>query len=263
MNKKIIVLSGSPRKKDGYRIIKQIENLMSNKGKVEFDYLHTNELHIKDCIGCMQCFDKGEGCCPLRDDIQKLVDRLMSCDGIILHSPVYAQHITGSMKKTIDRMSYMFHRPALIAKPAITIITTDGGGIKPTQDYLKLVGRGFGCCLLGELSIISPHYYNESSFYNPKYYKKANQSIQRLADKLYSSIHGNNKPIPSYQDLYMFYGLRSKTYFFKSDYEYWKSKGWLKSSYYYDVELSFFKKSFGRLLNGLIKLMIKKHMRNT
>lgn len=120
MIKKIIILSGSPRKKDGYRLITSIEEKINKKGKVEFEYIPTGDIQANNCIGCMKCFDKGEEYCPFSDDIGVIVKRLISCDGIIFHSPVYALSITGTMKKVIDRMSYIFHRPVLIAKPAMS-----------------------------------------------------------------------------------------------------------------------------------------------
>ena len=263
MSKKIIILSGSPRKKDGYRLIQSIGEKLNKKGKVELEYIKLSDLKVNNCVGCMKCFDKGEEYCPFKDDISDVVNKLISCDGIIFLSPVYALSITGVMKKVIDRMSYMFHRPELVAKPSITIVTTGGGGIKPTQEYLKLVGRGFGCNLLGELSVISPLYYSESSLYNQKYFNKVSKKLDILVEKLYDGIYCDKKPEPSYKDLYMFHGLRSKTYLSKADYEYWNTKGWLKSKYYYDVRLNPCKLLFGSLLDVLIRVMIKKYMGNT
>lgn len=259
-NKKIIVLSGSLRKKDGYRLIKIIEEKLNKKDEFEFEYINIGKLKINDCIGCMKCFDKGESYCPFKDDISVLVEKLTSCDGIIFHSPVYALGITGSMKKAIDRMSYIFHRPELIAKPAITIVTTGGGGIKTTQKYLKLIGRGFGCNLIGELSIISPLYYKENKFFNTKYFNKISLKTDRLIGKFHNAISINKKPNPTYKDIYMFHGLRSKTYLSEADYDYWQDKGWLESEYYYNVHLNYFKSLFGKALDLLIKIMMKKYM---
>lgn len=258
--KKIIVLSGSPRKKDGYRLIKSIEERLSDKDAIDLEYIRTSDIKIHDCVGCMRCFEKGEEYCPFKEETQELVDKLVTCDAIIFHSPVYALSITGSMKSLIDRMAYLFHRPELIGKPAITLVTTGGGGIKQTQDFLKMVARGFGCNLVGELSIISPLYYEESNLYNEKYSYKLQQKLESVVENLHKSIHRVKPFQPSYKDLYMFHGLRSKTYLSHADYKYWDKKGWLDSNYYYDVKLSYFKLLFGKTLDLLIKAMIKKYM---
>lgn len=138
MSKKIIILSGSPRQKDGYRLIKSIEEKINKKGNVEFEYIRTGVIQINNCVGCMKCFEKGEEYCPFNDDIGVIVKKLISCDGIIFHSPVYALSITGTMKRVIDRMSFMFHRPELIAKPAITVVTTGGGRCKFNSGLSKI-----------------------------------------------------------------------------------------------------------------------------
>lgn len=261
MNKKIIILSGSPRKKDGYRVICDMQLGLKRLADYDFEYIRVADYNIHSCVGCMKCFDKDEQSCPFHDDIKELVEKLINCDAIIFHSPVYAMGVTGDMKRLVDRLSYMFHRPELIAKPAFTVVTTAGGGIKPTQDYLKLVARGFGCNLVGEISIMSPRYYKEYNFYNQRYYDMINRKIVKLINKMHKEITCSNKPSPSYKDIFMFCGLRSKTYFSEADYKFWKEKNWLESDYYYDVKLGCGKRLLSRILNKIVKTMVKRYMK--
>ncbi|QOR35467.1 flavodoxin family protein [Clostridium sp. 'deep sea'] len=254
----IVVLSGSPRKRDSYSIVKTIETIMSEKSKVTFDYVKIYDYNIKECTGCMKCFNSGEQYCPLKDDVKLLATKLVKADGIIFASPVYAISISATMKKVIDRLAYIFHRPELIAKPAISVVTTFGGGLKPTQKYLKMVAKGWGCTYIGDVSVMSPIYFDNSKFYNEKYATKINKKLSDITNKFYQHIAQQIKPQPTFYDLYMFQGFKSKTYISKADYKFWLDRNWLNSNFYYSVKLNPIKKIFASSLNMIIKIAYKK-----
>ena len=67
---KILVLLGSPRKQDGYKVCKMLEEKVKSKGEVEFEfeYINVSRLHIEECRGCELCLTKGESYCPIKDD---------------------------------------------------------------------------------------------------------------------------------------------------------------------------------------------------
>lgn len=258
---KILVLLGSPRKKDSYKVIKQIEDRMNQKGSVDFEYIQLSKLHIEECKGCELCFFKGEEHCPLKDELGLLVQKLREADGIIFTSPVYACHITGSFKRIIDRLSYLFHRPEFIGKPALTIVTTAGGGVGTTSKYLKMLACGWGCHLVGQVNIVAPRYFEgrwQEAFYSPKYKEKMDSHINKQVDKYYKAIGNKELPKPNLYDLYLFNGLKSKTYTSKVDYDFWGKKGWLNKSYYYETKLNLVQKVFSILMDKSIKMMVSK-----
>lgn len=252
---KISVLMGSPRKKDGYAICKAVESNMNLNDQYTFDYIYLNDYAITSCKGCSLCFEKGEEFCPIKDDLPLVVEQLKKSDGIIFVAPVYACQIPGNFKMIIDRMAYLFHRPELIGIPAITLVTTAGGGIKPTQDYLKLVATGFGCNLVGKLSVMSSIFFEKNKYFNKKYSIKKSNEILKLSQRFSKSLINKQLPTPSYYDLYMFNGLKSKTLMSEVDKSYWNDKGWLNSKYYYATKLSLGKKLFCNLMNSLIKII--------
>lgn len=257
----ILVLLGSPRKKDSYNLCKMIENKMNKKGATSFKYIHLASMNIKECRGCDQCLKKGEEYCSIKDDISELREKLINADGIIFASPVYVCHVTATFKKVIDRLAYLFHRPELIGKPALNVITTGGGARKVTGKYLKMTACGWGCNLIGTISVISPMFFEgkkDNNMYNPKYCQKVNRTMDKLIDEFYESISNFQLPHPSFYDIFMFNGLRSKTYMSQVDYKFWESKGWLNSSYYYKTKINAFKRLFGYLLNQMIKTVWKK-----
>jgi hypothetical protein len=72
--KKIIVISGSPRKNgDTSKVVKQIVEQMSSKADIQFEYIFLREQNLEFCKGCMQCMSKGEEKCPIKDDAPALI----------------------------------------------------------------------------------------------------------------------------------------------------------------------------------------------
>lgn len=259
MKKEILIISGSPRKGIGYHTINELKRSLLNHDDYEFDYIRVSNLSLHHCIGCMKCFREGESHCPFYSDLENLLHQLQQCSGLIVHSPVYALGITGTLKLAIDRLSYMFHRPQLIAKPVLTLVTTDGGGINPTKKYLNSVWRGFGCHLIGTLSIIGPFFDDSHQYHRVKYKDKITQQLLDLSLQFHEHILLKKQPNPTYGDLMMFQGLKSKTYLFEADYDYWNKQGWLQSNYFYKTSLNPMKRYFNKILESLIKLLVRKY----
>jgi len=254
---KIAVLIGSPRKKDSYSICKKIEKEMNGINRdIEFDYIFLKEYDIKDCIGCSVCFKESEKLCPLvEDDLEYVKERLFSADGIIISTPVYGYQVSGQLKRFIDRMCYLFHRQKMVGIPTLIVITTDGGGAKAVFKYLKMVVQGWGMNLAGNLSVTSPMYLEDSKYFNDK-----NKEITGISKKLIEEINSLEDKIPTLYDIFLFNCLRSKTYTSKSDFNYWKEKGWIEKDYFYDVKLNILKKAFGNGMKIIIDIMGKKYI---
>ncbi len=257
----VVVLLGSPRKMDSYGVCKLIEKKMKKESDISFDFIQLSDMRIHGCNGCDLCFKKGEDYCPLKDDIPYIVKRMIQADGLIIASPVYACHVTGILKKTLDRMAYLCHRPALIGKPFINIVTTAGGGKKPTGNYMKMMGSAFGGNFLGTLSIVTTMFFEKNGYcnlYNEKYVKKTMNKMDHLANDFLKALNQTTQSRPSYYDIYLFNGLKSKTYMSEADYNYWKERGWLDGDYYYDIKISIGKRLFGHSLNRMIKMAWKR-----
>ncbi len=89
------------------------------------------------CTGCTACFMKDEALCPHHEKIAPLTQAIHLADVIILTSPVYVYHVTGSMKAWLDHYGYqwMVHRPdeTMFTKQAVCIATAAGAGTKWTN----------------------------------------------------------------------------------------------------------------------------------
>jgi multimeric flavodoxin WrbA len=260
---KITVLMGSPRKKDSYNVCKLIESIANKTYDVTFEYIFLKDYNIEDCKGCDMCFKKSENLCPCKDDLEEIKKKLLNADGIIFAAPVYAYQVPAQLKRLFDRLSYMFHRQELIAKPVLTVVTTSGSGHKQVSKYLKMTACGWGCNLVGAINIISPMFFksineNLAFIYNDNYHKKNSKYIETLVKKFTYIIEKKVLPTPSSYDIFMFNCLRSKTFTSDADYNFWNEKGWLNSKYFYDVHISILNKLLGNILKRIINTMGKK-----
>ncbi|WP_160687627.1 NAD(P)H-dependent oxidoreductase [Clostridium sp. C2-6-12] len=256
---KIVILMGSPRKQAGLKVCKEIEGRLGINNNI-YDYIFLKDYEIQDCKGCGLCFKKSEKLCPCKDDLTLIRNKLLEADGIIFATPVYAYQVPAPLKRIIDRMSFLFHRQELVGKPAMIVVTSDGGGHKQVSKYMKMTASGWACDLIGIINVISPMYFddgkNDSPWgYNEIYHNKAELRIQKLTSKFKQAIERKNRKIPSYYDLFMFNCLRTKTFTSKADYDFWKEKAWLNSDYFYDTKIDPLKKLFGATLRLIIDLM--------
>jgi multimeric flavodoxin WrbA len=249
---------GSPRRRDGYAVIQQIQAILAQHAEVELDMINCKDAEVEECRGCDLCLQKGEQYCPIKDGLADIVRRLEQADALVFASPVYAMQVTASFKRMVDRLAWLFHRPSLVGKPALTLVTTGGGGIRPTARYLEMTAVGWGCRVVGHIELISSFYFDRPGpnyFYDQSYQVATDRAIAKQAGRLARALMPGGLPAPGYFDLYMFQGLRSKTFTSEADRVYWEAKGWMNSDYYYPVSLSPGKHLFSRILNVLIKLL--------
>lgn len=141
---KCLVINGSPRRKNTWSMVKEVENVMSSLGDVEFDEIHLKNIGIPFCNGCFNCILNGENKCPNSNIIQIIARKFEESDCIILSSPVYVLGPTGLMKNLLDHFAYYYHRPRLFNKKALVLVSTQGSGMKDVENYLKKSLYNFG-----------------------------------------------------------------------------------------------------------------------
>ena len=101
--KKVLILSGSPRKERGataivYNIFKQ----GLDKSNCEVDVIHVADLENKTCKGCFTCWGKTRKCIH-KDDTNELILKFHTYDLLVLATPVYVDGLPGALKNVIDR----------------------------------------------------------------------------------------------------------------------------------------------------------------
>lgn len=179
------------------------------------------------CLGCTSCFMKGPDNCPHYDKLEPITKAMDEADVIILASPVYVYHATGSMKAFLDHYGYrwMVHspEPSMFKKQGVCISTAAGAGMKSTNkdmaDSLFYWGIAktykYGCAVAA----------TDWDSINEK--KKA--SIHKNTSKIAASIVkncGKVKPGLKTKAFFFMMHLMQRNGFNPRDVEYWKEKGW-------------------------------------
>lgn len=101
MSKKILILSGSPRKGGNSDLL--CDEFM--KGAIEsgneVEKIRVSEKNIGYCRACYACRDTGK--CIIKDDMTIILKKMIDCDVMVLASPVYFYSIDAQLKAVIDR----------------------------------------------------------------------------------------------------------------------------------------------------------------
>lgn len=99
--KKILILSGSPRKNGNSDML--CDEFM--KGAVEAGHtvekIRVAEKKIGYCRACYAC--KETGVCVIKDDMAEVLQKMIDADVLVLASPVYFYSVDAQLKALIDR----------------------------------------------------------------------------------------------------------------------------------------------------------------
>ena len=209
----------------------------------------------KDRKGCKLCLDKGEELCPLKDDRDKLIEKIINSDGVIFASPNYSFQVSALMKIFLDRVAFFFHRPNFFGKTFTSIVAQGIYGGEKIVKYFNFIGGGLGFNVVKGSCITTLEPMTE------KGRKKIDKIIDKQSKKFYSTLMRKEYPIPSFLELMIFrMGRTSRKLMLDEswkDYTYFREKGWFKSDYYYPVKLNLLKKLFGKLFDVITIQMTK------
>ncbi len=102
MKKKILILSGSPRKGGNSDTLcdEFLRGAMESGHQVEKICVATKKVH--PCIACYHCRETG-GECVFKDDMAEILQKMIDADVLVLASPVYFYSIDAQLKAVIDR----------------------------------------------------------------------------------------------------------------------------------------------------------------
>jgi len=138
--KALLGMVASPRKNGNSELF--LKELYSNLPKDDWRLrlIRLPELNIQPCLACYQCLF-GEMKCVQKDDLQLLLDSLMSADAVVLAAPTYLLGANASLKRFLDRgLSFYAHIDKLWGKPAVGVAIA---GVPGMEGYTKLMVDSF------------------------------------------------------------------------------------------------------------------------
>lgn len=144
MNKKILVISSSPRKGGNSDILcdQFIAGAMEAGYKAEKIFLRNKKINY--CTGCGVCNNNGKKSCSQKDDMTEILDKIISADVIVMATPVYFYTMCGQMKTFIDRTCARYTE---INNKEFYFIVTAADGNKQAMERTLEEFRGFTYCL--------------------------------------------------------------------------------------------------------------------
>lgn len=102
MNKKVLILSSSPRKGgNSDRLCDEFLRGAESAGN-EVEKIFLKEKLIHYCTGCGACSMYGKPC-PQKDDAAAVIEKMIKADVIVMATPVYFYTMSAQMKTLIDR----------------------------------------------------------------------------------------------------------------------------------------------------------------
>jgi multimeric flavodoxin WrbA len=145
MNKKVLVISSSPRKNGNSELLCDQFVLGAKEAGHRVEKISLKEKKISYCTGCGTCFNRDKPC-PQKDDMAEILVKMVEADAIVLATPVYFYTMCGQMKTLIDRCCSRYTE---ISNKDFYFIVTAADSSKPAMERTLEEFRGFTYCLDG------------------------------------------------------------------------------------------------------------------
>ncbi len=151
MSKKVLILSGSPRKNGNSDLLcdEFMKGTLESGNEVE--KIRVAEKNIGFCRACYAC--KETGVCAIKDDMAEVLQKMIDADVIVLASPVYFYSIDAQLKALIDRTVARWLE--VKDKEFYYIVTAADAELESAETTLNCF-RGYADCVEGakEMGII-------------------------------------------------------------------------------------------------------------
>jgi multimeric flavodoxin WrbA len=259
--KKVTAFVGSARKKHTHDAVVEFLAHLQSTGDVEYEIVRLSDYRLEFCKGCKVCFSRGEEHCPLKDDRDLLVEKMMASDGVVFASPNYAFQLSAIMKAFLDRLAFAMHRPRFFGKTFTSIVTQGVGRGGKIVAYFDFAAKclGFNTVKGTCITALEPMTDGER--------QKLDRVLAAHARRYYASLEMPGDPVPSW---IMLIGFRMGRTSIKlelddssRDYQYYREKGWFESDYFYPTHLGPAKKAAGKLFDAMQARMTRARHKKT
>lgn len=106
MNKKVLIISTSPRKNGNSETLSDAFLKGATDGGNTVEKISLYDKTIGFCKGCLACQKTGR--CVIHDDANTIAQKMLSADVLIFATPIYYYEMSGQMKTLLDRANPLF-----------------------------------------------------------------------------------------------------------------------------------------------------------
>ena len=145
MSKKVLILSGSPRKNGNSDTLCDEFMRGAVESGNEVEKIRVSEKNIGYCRACYYC-EKSGGKCAIKDDMEAILQKIIDADVIVFSSPVYFYSIDAQLKAVIDRT---VARWLEVKNKEFYYIVTCADESRESQERTIECFRGYADCVEG------------------------------------------------------------------------------------------------------------------
>lgn len=256
--KKVTAFVGTASKKSTHHAVRRFLDDLQSLGGVECEVVALSDYRIGTCKGCKACFLKGEESCPLKDDRDVLIEKMMTSDGVVFATPNHSFQVSALLKTFLDRLGFAFHRPRFFGKTFTSIVTQGFFGGGKIERYLDFVGNGLGFNTVRGTVLTTLEPMTE------KQERQNARALARLSRRVHERLLQPAFPRPTLFKLMGFRMARTSMGLLLAegdrDRRYYSEKGWFEADYYYPTRLGFLKKAAGRLFDAIFAHVYARHL---
>ncbi len=125
---KVLLINGSARKAGNtFTALSEAARVLEECG-ISTEIVQIGTKAVRGCIGCGGCKTRGGNKCVFDDDLcNRISEKMSSCDGLIVGSPVYYGQPNGTLMSLIQRMLYSAGA-SFSGKPVAAVAVCRRGG---------------------------------------------------------------------------------------------------------------------------------------
>ncbi len=139
MEKKIVILNGSPRKNGNTSVlVKAFAEGAESAGHTVTEFF-LDSMEIYGCKGCFGGHSSKECPCVQKDDMDLIYPAVKECDVVVLATPLYYWNMSGQIRTAIDRLFALEEGDGNLLRgherAAVLLMAAEGHGFKDVLTY--------------------------------------------------------------------------------------------------------------------------------
>jgi multimeric flavodoxin WrbA len=226
---KLVIVHGASHRGSTWHFSQMLLEALEQRTQVEAREFYLPKDMPQLCLGCFNCFMKGEDTCPHAALVAPIAEATAEADVIVLTSPVYALEASGGMKALLDHLCYRWvvHRPdpRMFQKVGVTVSTTAGAGLKNATRTLRNSLRFWGVrhAFSMKQAVAAADWSEVSEKNRARMQKQAERTAERV-------LRAPGRRFGSSVRRFAFLAIRSamrKGAWNERDRVYWREMGWL------------------------------------
>jgi multimeric flavodoxin WrbA len=133
---KVLGLSGSMRKEGNTAQLVKVILERCHDAEITTEFISLAGKKIHPCLGCEKCKEK-KWCVIENDDWDKIIQKVLDCDVLIIGSPTYYYDVCGHLKNFIDRTYSLYHDRKLAGRKGVAVAVNAQKGATRTIQTIE------------------------------------------------------------------------------------------------------------------------------